>query len=200
MIVRPKLFLDTNVLINAADGRIPCDEWTRVRQHINAHFQYCISSVTWKELIVGVARCDDAHFNKNKERLRVLCSLDSGTFLPYPPVFALRMVLGLHSAARTSETGNVSEEVWEEAVLKAVLAAPIKAQIKIDLNDIDKDENVPQNEHADLLQGIREGQIDKPSPRKWPHGFSSSSALLRSLTSAISWWLLWTRHIVSVAL
>ena len=61
----------------------------------------------------------------------------------------------------------MSEEVWEEAVLKAVLDAPTKAQIDIDLSEIDKDENAPQNEHADLLQDMREGQIDKPSPRKW---------------------------------
>jgi hypothetical protein len=36
-----------------------------------------------------------------------------------------------------------------------------------DLNHFDIHENAPQDEHADLLQGIREGRIDMPNPEKW---------------------------------
>jgi hypothetical protein len=36
-----------------------------------------------------------------------------------------------------------------------------------DLDHFDIHENEPQNRHADLLQGIREGRIDMPEPEKW---------------------------------
>lgn len=36
-----------------------------------------------------------------------------------------------------------------------------------DLDEFDVSENEPQNQHAELLQGIREGRIDMPEPEKW---------------------------------
>ena len=180
--VRPKLFLDTNVCINVANGNIPAAEWNRVRKHINARYRYYISFVTLKELLGRLARCADQYFERNKAPLRVLYGPSKRQFLPYPSVFALRTVLGLHSVARKSETHSLSEELWAGAVLKAVLDAPSKAQLKVgipfrqstrhlmqrfDLDDFDQHENKPQTEFADILQGIREDRHDMPEPMTW---------------------------------
>jgi hypothetical protein len=180
--IRPKLFVDTNVCINVGNGNIPADEWNRVRKHINARYRYHISFVTLKELLGRLARCADQYFERNKAPLRVLYGPAKRRFLPYASVFALRTVLGLQSVARKSKTHSLSEELWAEAVLKAVLDAPSKAQLKagipirkgtkpmmqwFDLDHFDQSENKPQTEFADMLQGLREDRNDMPEPMTW---------------------------------
>jgi len=84
-------------------------------------------------------------------------------------VFALRSVLGVRSAARTDDSRCwLAEEDWEAALLKAALDAPSKSLLKktFDLDAFAKDEDEPQKEHADLLQGVREGRINMPEPTK----------------------------------
>jgi len=204
--VRPKLFLDTNICINAANGKIPVEEWGRVRKFIGKHFRYQISFITMKELLGKVARCADQYFAQNKRPLNVLFGTGGRQFLPYPSVFALRKALGLQSLSRKNEYGDLTDEQWAESVLIAVLQAPSKAQLKagipirkggkrilqtFDLDHFDKHENQPQNEHADLLQGIREGRINMPDPMKWAawilhqHGLTPYTADCRKLISAL---------------
>jgi hypothetical protein len=209
MIVRPKLFLDTNICINVASGQIPAEDWRRARKHIGAKFRYQISFITIKELFGRLARCADEYFEQNKEPLRVLYGPGKRYFLPYPSVFSLRTVLGLHSVARKSDTHNLPEEKWAESIVKAVLDAPSKVQLKagipirnrikplmqyFDLDHFDRHENAPQNEHADILQGIREGRNDMPEPMTWAewipryHGIESTEdeclKLVRALDAA----------------
>jgi hypothetical protein len=177
--VRPKLFFDTDVCINAANGKIPPAEWRRVQKRIGVHYRYCISYVTLKELFSKLARGSDAYFERNKGPLRVLYQPPQRRFLPYPSVFALRRVLGIESAGRTHDCG-LTDEVWGERVLRAALDAPSKTRLKdgikvpnrklmlsFDLDDFDRHENAPQNKQAELLQGIREGKTDPPVARKW---------------------------------
>jgi len=176
--IRPKLFLDTNICIDVASGKICLAEWRLVRKYINAHYRYYVSWVTLKELLTKLGRGSDDCFQRNKEPLRVLYGPAKRRFLPYPSVFAIRSVLGV-SIARNYKS-NLAEENVLEAVLRAAIVAPNKAALRsgirargqrrftrIDLDDFDAHENAPQNEHAELLQGIREGTIDKPERRKW---------------------------------
>jgi hypothetical protein len=180
--VLPRLFFDTNICINAASGNIPAKEWNRVRKHINEHFRYRISFITLKELLGKLARCADAYFERNKRPLHVLAGTGKRQFLPYPSVFALRTVLGMRSVSRQNDDLGSTDEEWAETVLTAVLQASSKVQLKagipdsrsvkrmmvtFDLDHFDRQENRPQNEHAGLLQGIREGRIDMPNPMRW---------------------------------
>src|SRR5437016_11681334 len=103
--VRPKIFLDTDVCINAASGKIDTAEWRRVQNHIATHYRYCVSFITLKELFIKLARGSAAYFERNKEPLRVLYQPARRQFLPYPSVFALRTVLGIKSAARIHGCG-----------------------------------------------------------------------------------------------
>jgi predicted nucleic acid-binding protein len=178
-IVRPRIFLDTNICINVANGSIDPDEWRRVQRRLVTNYRYCISVITLKELFSKLARGDEAHFDQNKGPLKVLDTPAKKTFLPYPHVFALRTVLRIMSAAR-SDCSGLAEEEWARAVLRAVLDAPSKRNLKhgipvrnrrdqiqtFDLDHFDAHENRPQHEHAQLLQGIREGRVEKPEPKK----------------------------------
>jgi len=176
--IRPKLFLDTNVCIDVASGRICPAEWRRVQKYINAHYRYYISWITWKELLTKLSRGSDDYFQRNKEPLRVLYGPAKRHFLPYPFVFAIRTTLGIKVARNYNS--NLTEEEVLEAVLKATIDAPNKTALRngirsrsqrkftrFDLDDFDTHENAPQKESAELLQGIREGTIDKPERRKW---------------------------------
>src|SRR5215813_3892736 len=55
-VVRPKLFLDTNIFINAANGNIAPGEWNRVRKYIRKKFRHHISFITLKELFSKVVK------------------------------------------------------------------------------------------------------------------------------------------------
>src|ERR1022692_2385856 len=127
--VRPKLFLDTNICINVANRTIDPDEWSRVHKQIGSKFRYCISFITRKELLSKLARGADKYFQQNKEPLRVLFRPSKRRFLPYPSVFAIRTILGKNDVARESDSG-LTEEEEAEASFKAVLDAPSKATLK----------------------------------------------------------------------
>ena len=177
-IVRPRLFLDTDICIKVANENIDPAEWRRVLRRITTNYRYCISLITLKELFSKLARGSEDHFGKNKGALRVLDGPAKKTFLPYPPVFALRTVLQL-PAARSDDSG-LPEEEQAETVLEWVLDAPSKLSLKngipdrnnkrkvrfFDLDHFDTHETKPQNEHARLLQAIRDGEVDMPHPKK----------------------------------
>lgn len=204
--VRPKLFLDTNICINAANGSIPADEWRRVRKYVGGNYRYYISYITMKELFGKLARGADEAFERNKQALHILFGPGKRSFLPYPSVFALRTVLGRHSASRQPDDLDMRDEDWAKTVLAAVLQAPSKGQLmagipmrkritprilSFDLDHFDRHENEPQNEHADLLQGIREDRIDMPSRMKWAawilhqHDFEPYTADCERLVGAL---------------
>jgi|GEM_PF-5089160 len=178
--VRPKLFLDTNICNYAADGSIPAAEWSRIRKHIGVRYRYCISFVTMKELFGRLARCSEEFFEDNKRSLHVLYGSGNRYFLPYPSSFAIQTVLG-YPASRKSDTHNLSDEEFGETVTRAVLQARSKAQLRdgipvpnqkrrmrtFDLDHFDKHEDEAQKEHASLLEGMRDGTIDRPDPMKW---------------------------------
>jgi hypothetical protein len=179
--LKPRIFFDTNICINAANGTIPQEEWKQVRSHIAKHFRYCISFITLKELFGKLARGGDIYFETNKRPLKVMLEAGNDGFLAYPAVSVLRVVLGIPSLSRTSDYVTLPDEEWSEKVLTAVLQAPSKAQLKsgiplqghpgchqtFDLDHFDQHENQPQTEYADINQGLREGYTDMPEPDTW---------------------------------
>jgi hypothetical protein len=164
-------------------------QWSRVQRRITTNYRYCISVITLKELFSKIARGSENHFEINKGPLNVLGAPTKKTFLPYPSVFALRTVL--HKVTARIDNSGLAEEKWAETVLRAVLDAPSKRSLKtgipirnrkgrmqtFDLDHFDSHENQPQNEHAQLLQGIRDGKVELPDPIQFAawtlhdHGF-----------------------------
>lgn len=178
--IRPKLFIDTNICNYAADGRISADEWNRVRKYIGARYRYCISFITMKELFSKIARGNDEHWEQNKRPLHILYGPGERCFLPYPSCFAIRTVLG-YPASRNNGSPNLSDEKWSEVNMRAVLRAGSKEQLNtgipsinqerlghsFDLDHFDQHENEAQKTLANLLEGMRDGWIDRPEPNIW---------------------------------
>ena len=133
-----------------------------------------------KELLGKLARCNDEFFQNNKKPLDILYGPGKRCFLPYPSCFAIRTVLG-YPVSRKSDTHNLTDEKFGETVITAVLQAPSKVKLKdgipisnqkrrrwsFDLDHSDKHEDEPQIEHANFLQGMRDGVIDRAEPMKW---------------------------------
>jgi hypothetical protein len=202
-IVRPRLFLDTNICIHVANGTIDPSEWSRVQRRITTKYRYCVSLITLKELFSKIARGSEGYFERNKGPLRILDGPSKKTFLPYPSVFALRTVL--RKAAARIDNSGLAEEEWARTVLRAVLDAPSKRLLKtgipvrnrrrrmqtFDLDHFDSHENRPQNEHAQLLEGIRDGKVELPEPIKfaawtlYDHGFEPHAEDCEKLASGL---------------
>lgn len=190
--MRPKIFLDTNVCINAANGEIPSKVWRRVRGRISNDFRYCISEVTLRELLIKLSRGSGSYFDQNKGPLRVLHGPSNRRFLPYPPIYALRTLLGLSEVQRDTGVSGLSEEEWANQVLETVLRSPDKQSLLrgvpiglsrrkgrfFDLDHFDKHESEPQREFATILQGLREGRTDPPNPLTWAAWIMKSSGLV----------------------
>ena len=176
---RPKLFLDTNVCIDVANGNICSSEWARGQKYINTHYRYYISFITWKELLTKLNRGSDDCFKRNKEPLQVLFGPSGRHVLPYPFVFAVKTVLGIDRPRIYNS--NLTEEEVVEATFRAVIRAPNKTALRngirlpnqknltrVDLDDFDTQENGPRKEFAEILQGIRQGTTDEKAERnKW---------------------------------
>jgi hypothetical protein len=179
--IRPILFLDTNICLEASKrrGGISEEDWSRVQRTIQSTYRYAISYATLKEILVRLARGQDDFFEQNKCALRRLVGgrrLDNITYFDKPPLFAIERVLGMNVRPRIEIDGGppILLKEWAIRVIKSILKAPTKAALKtgvkvrefrkthftFDLDHFDSAENGPQGEHADLLQGIRTGTID----------------------------------------
>jgi len=112
--------------------------------------------------------------------------------------------LGKNEVARESDSG-LTEEEEAEASLKAILDSPSKAALKsgiavrhrkrrmqfFDLDHFDTHEDKPQKEYSDLLDGIRDGRINRPEPIAWatwllePHGLPAYDADCEKLVKGL---------------
>ena len=87
------IFFDTSICIAVARGHIHTGEWKAVWKFIERNFNYAISPMTLSEVLVGLGRGDEAHFEANRVALRILCPPRKTEFLRMPLHFALQTVL-----------------------------------------------------------------------------------------------------------
>ena len=67
-----KIYFDTNVFIEVADGRISPHSWTEVCKVIPENYHYCVSPLTVIELLNSVISGSEQHFHQNRKRLEAL--------------------------------------------------------------------------------------------------------------------------------
>ena len=70
----PKVFFDTQVIIDAERGTIPHDAWFLVASYLRNAARYSISPLTAGELIYALANGDPCYFTQHQRRLRILLS------------------------------------------------------------------------------------------------------------------------------
>jgi hypothetical protein len=97
LIVRPpRIIFDTNIFIDAAKGEISPDDWGAVREFVNRNYAHAVTPITVAELLEGVARGDEQHFEKNQKPLRKLAtSFPSAVYLPHVKYFLHREIFDL---------------------------------------------------------------------------------------------------------
>ena len=92
----PRIIFDTNIFIDVAKGRIPVEDWWTVREFVNRNYMHTVTPVTVAELLEGIARGDDEHFEKNQAPLRKLAkSFTSTLHVPHVKYFLHREIFGL---------------------------------------------------------------------------------------------------------
>lgn len=92
----PRIIFDTNVFIDAAKGDIPPEDWRAVREFVNRNYTHTVTPVTVAELLEGVARGDEKHFEKNQKPLQKLAkSFTSAVYVPHVKYFLHREIFGL---------------------------------------------------------------------------------------------------------
>lgn len=70
----PKVFLDTQFVIDAERGSISQSDWSVVSSYLANTARYCIFPLTIGELEYALANSQDEHFEQHKRRLRILLS------------------------------------------------------------------------------------------------------------------------------
>ena len=124
--VPQKLFVDTQLCINAGKGTISPSDWRKFAEFVNRDYSYCISPLTFVELAMGIARGPAQYFNQNRESVRALWSLsDARVVFPIPRHFVLRSVFGLQPPAEPHLENDF------ELCVRVILAARDKAQLAV---------------------------------------------------------------------
>jgi hypothetical protein len=124
--VPEKLFVDTQLCIDAGKGTISASDWRRFAEFVNRDYSYCISPLTFVELAIGIARGPEQYFDRNRESVRALWSLSAARVVfSIPRYFVLRSVFGLQPPAEAHLENDF------ELCVRVILAARDKAQLAI---------------------------------------------------------------------
>jgi predicted nucleic acid-binding protein len=92
----PRIIFDTNIFIDAAKGDISHADWQTVREFVNRNFVHAITPVTVAELLEGIARGDERHFEANQRPLQKLAqSFSSVVHVPHVKYFLHREIFDL---------------------------------------------------------------------------------------------------------
>jgi hypothetical protein len=126
-LAKPKFFLDTSTCIDVGKGTIASSEWAWLFARATRKYQYCISPLTAYELIAGLATGADAHFDRNREAVRILHAQGRGSYLKPLRTFMARVLFG--EPVETAAAPHI--ELWLEAVLRAKDRAALEGNVRV---------------------------------------------------------------------
>jgi hypothetical protein len=91
-----KVFFDTQICINAANKAISEEDWREATEYIQKVAEYWISPLSVGEIVLGIAKGDERHFENGKTRLRKIYSEGARHFFDFPRYF-LAKTLGFEA-------------------------------------------------------------------------------------------------------
>lgn len=173
---RPIVFFDTNVVIAVARGTITEDDWSTVKRYISSAFSYRLSPLTLVELLMGIRRGDDAHFEQNREPVKILTSFGGRPrFFPFPGAFAGSVIFGRHLATPRFEPEDF--EGWLTVVLRARNRGEVQSGVELpgrvrtlnglDLATLERDLEAGNAQHVERLERVRAGRLAIPTRMQW---------------------------------
>jgi len=179
--VRNKVIYDTQIVSNAAAGRVPKGDWETVSKFISAKCRYCVSLNTLYELLAGLAGGDDAHFEENRYRLRLLCPPFRKVFLPLVGDFVRQCVF--KKPLRRDDFSPQKIQGWMDIILSAKNKNELTAGLVevnrpsrnaktwgIDLDLILRQLKSGKEQHAQVLESLRRGVVRRSTPETWAGG------------------------------
>jgi hypothetical protein len=182
---KPGLYLDTQICIDAAKGSITPRNWNRIWRCIRQTFDYCISPLTFIELLRGLARGKSEFFQQNLEALRVLVAAGRRRFLTMPGQFVLMYVLGLSPAKPGFSPAHF--EKWSKVIFKARDRRSLelgkvrfrhifRKEFGFSFQTVTKQHEAGMEAHLNQLQALRDGELAIPPSRdRW------AAVILKSL-------------------
>ncbi|MGA7884953.1 MAG: hypothetical protein WCA44_04360 [Acidobacteriaceae bacterium] len=119
----PKTFLDTQIVIDAGRGAISADEWSAAAGYLKVATRYCISPLTAGELIFGLERSGEKHFENHRRELQILIAPNGDAevfdFIPY--------FVGLQLGLDVARPAHLEDDMLGSIGL--ILDAPSKAAL-----------------------------------------------------------------------
>lgn len=176
--LRKKVVYDTQIISYALAGTIPPRDWSLVSQYLSEKCRYCVSLNTLIELVVGLARGDDAHFVENVNRIRLLCSPPKVIFLPLVGEFVRTRVF--HELALRQDYSPAKIKLWLRIIMKAkdrceltsgtvALQEPGRSRTNFGFN-LDMVVRQAQNgkdAHSQALKDLRTNKLLRPTQQQW---------------------------------
>jgi hypothetical protein len=173
----PLLCFDSAICINRSKGRYPDSEWRTVWKFVVSNFQYAIIPLILTELMLGVGRGDEAHFDDNRRALQVLYPTHKKLFLDMPGMFATQTVLGWLPSGDflTPDTFRDEAQILMRATSKGSLISG-RVQMRgsrkysrgMDFSLLSGQMERGQKDHIDTLEKLRAGQLlVPPVPAEW---------------------------------
>lgn len=169
-----KVFFDTQICMNAANGVIPEEEWREATDYIQEMAQYWISPLTAGEVILSIAKADEDHFDKGRERLRRLY-IKGSRFFDFPRYFVAE-TLGLPDKrpAHLEDDFGFSIQVIlladsKRQLLEGVPLPYLTARVRIGIDRFQSEVEEIQQRYVRLLSTLRGKKKASLSPEEWAH-------------------------------
>ena len=188
-----------------ANGVIPAIEWERVSRRVAASYRYFISLNTLYELLAGLAGCDEAHFETNRNRIRTLYPPFKKSFLPLVGDYVRMKIFQLPPRRLDFQPNKF--KLWVDVILAAKSRDELAAG-KVRLRKAGHSskeygfsfpmlqQQIEQGKavHAVRLEQLRDGSLLRSTPETWATAVrgligvdvndESSSKLLAGLDAA----------------
>ena len=179
--LRKMVFYDTQVVSYALAGRIMPTEWKLVSRYVSARCRYCVSLNTLAELVVGLARGDEAHFSENVNRIKFLCSGANTLFLPLVGEFIRERAF--HAKPLRPDYSPARIKLWPRIIIKArdrseltsglvSLHEPGRSGVDygFNLDMLVRQVQDGKNAHVQVLSRLRDGTLLRPTQKQWALG------------------------------
>jgi len=173
---RPTICFDSAVCINAANGKYPNSEWRAVWKFVVKNFDYAIVPLVLTELILGIARGDEAHFESNRGALKILYPTHKNRFLAMPGLFVVQTVLGRrphgdfpNPACFMDEARVVMRASSKASLLSGRVRMPESRKYSRGMNFdlLNSQMEKGKKQHVATLEQLRGGLLAAPPAAEW---------------------------------
>lgn len=175
--IKPRIFFDTQLVIERAKSRICDEEWTHARNIILENFQYCVSPLTFLELLNGIATGSETRFQKFRSELNALIPKHKQmNFLISPGGFVLETLFDINRPHDNYEPRDLQK--WVKVIFRAKsyqemidgevsVANVTRKTMGLNLTVVLEQTRAGKRILAEQLTKVRAGELKVPNKPTW---------------------------------